>query len=125
MTNDSADRRIKDRYPAMCLKVQLQERGFLGRGKNSIAVTCIDMNRYGMAVLCPRPVEVGARLYMDFDGKYIRESRVAAQVVNCQPFQTGYRISLQFSYCFEKRGYSRTVDNALSRIEGFYNRYAS
>ncbi|MBL3557576.1 MULTISPECIES: PilZ domain-containing protein [Marinobacter] len=125
MTNDSADRRIKDRYPAMCLKVQLQERGFFGRGKNSIAVTCIDMNRYGMAVLCPRPVEVGTRLYMDFDGKYIRESRVAAQVVNCQPFQTGYRISLQFSYCFEKRGYSRTVDNALSRIEGFYNRYAS
>lgn len=124
MTNDSADRRIKDRYPAMCLKVQLQERGFFGRGKNPTAVTCLDMNRYGMAVLCPRPVEPGARLYMDFDGKYIREYRVAARVVNCQPFQTGFRVSLQFSYCFDKRGYSRAVDNALSRIEGFYNQYA-
>ena len=113
MMSDSADRRIKDRYPAMCLKVQLQERGFFGRGKNSTAVTCLDLNRYGMAVLCPRPVESGARLYMDFHGKYICESRVAA------------RVSIQFSYCFDKKGYSRTVDNALSRIEGLYNRYAS
>ncbi|MGM0768992.1 MAG: PilZ domain-containing protein [Pseudomonadota bacterium] len=125
MTSDSADRRIKDRYPAMCLKVRLRERGFFGRGKNPTPVTCLDMNRYGMAVLCPRPVEPGARLYLDFDGKYISESRVAAQVVNCQAFQTGYRVSLRFSYCCDKKGYSRTVDNALSRIEGFYNRFAS
>lgn len=125
MMSDSADRRIKDRYPAMCLKVQLQERGFFGRGKNSTAVTCLDLNRYGMAVLCPRPVESGAHLYMDFDGKYIRESRVAAQVISCLPYQTGYRVSIQFSYCFDKKGYSRTVDNALSRIEGLYSRYAS
>lgn len=122
--SDSEDRRIKDRYTASCLKVELQERGFFGRGKNSTAVTCLDMNRYGMAVLCPRPVEPGARLYLSFDGKYIRESRVAARVVTCHAFQTGYRVSMQFSYCFEKKGYSRTVDNALSRIEGFYNRFA-
>ncbi|PTB98717.1 PilZ domain-containing protein, partial [Marinobacter sp. Z-F4-2] len=32
MTSDSAERRIKDRYPASCLKVQLRERSFLGRG---------------------------------------------------------------------------------------------
>ncbi|MDI9245995.1 PilZ domain-containing protein [Marinobacter sp. CHS3-4] len=121
---ETSDRRIKDRYTATCLKVELQERGFFGRGKNSTAVTCLDMNRYGMAVLCPRPVEPGARLFLSFDGKYIRESRVAARVVTCQPFQTGYRVSIQFSYCFERKGYSRTVDNALSRIEGFYNRYA-
>jgi PilZ domain len=124
MTSDSLDRRIKDRYAANCLKVELQERGFFGRGKNATAVTCLDMNRYGMAVLCPRPVEPGARLYLNFDGKYIRESRVAARVVTCRPFQAGYRVSIQFSYCFEKKGYSRTVDNALSRIEGFYNRFA-
>ena len=78
-----------------------------------------------MAVLCPRPVESGARLYMDFHGKYICESRVAARVISCQPYQTGYRVSIQFSYCFDKKGYSRAVDNALSRIEGLYNRYAS
>lgn len=123
--SDSADRRIKERYPALCLKVQFRERGFLGRGRNPTTVTCLDLNRYGMALLSPRPVEPGASLYLDFDGKYISESRVAARVVRCQPFQTGFRVSIQFSYCLEKNGYSRAVDNALSRIEGFYNRYAS
>ncbi|SNC75711.1 PilZ domain-containing protein [Marinobacter sp. es.048] len=125
MTSDSAERRIKDRYPASCLKVQLRERGFLGRGKQPTPVTCLDLNRYGMAVLCPRPVEPGVRLFMDFDGKYINESRVCARVVECQPYQTGYRVSVQFSYCLDKKGYSRAVDNALSRIEGLYNRFAS
>ena len=125
MSSDSADRRIKDRYPASCLKVQLRERGFFGRGNPATPVTCLDLNRYGMAILCPRPVDPGARLFMDFDGKYISESRVCARVVDCQPFQTGYRISVQFSYCRDKKGYSRAVDNALSRIEGFYNRFAS
>lgn len=125
MTSDSIDRRIKDRYPASCLQVQLRERGFFGRGRQATAVTCLDLNRYGMAVLCPRPVEPGARLFMDFTGKYISESRVGARVVECQPFQTGYRISVQFSYCRDKNSYSRAVDNALSRLEGFYNRFAS
>ncbi|PHQ24266.1 PilZ domain-containing protein [Marinobacter guineae] len=125
MTTDSADRRIKDRYPASCLKVQLRKHGFFGRGKPATPVTCLDLNRYGMAILCPRPVDPGARLFMDFDGKYISESRVCARVVDCQPYQTGYRVSVQFSYCLDKKGYSRTVDNALSRIEGFYNRFAS
>lgn len=125
MTSDSTDRRIKDRYPASCLQVHLRERGFFGRGKQTTPATCLDLNRYGMAVLCPRPVETGARLFMDFAGKYIRESRVGAKVVECQPFQTGYRVSVQFSYCLDKKGYSRTVDNALSRIEGFYSRFAS
>ncbi len=125
MTSDSADRRIKDRYPASCLRVQLRERGFLGRTKQVLPVTCLDLNRYGMAVLCPRPLEPGIRLFMDFEGKYINESRVSARVVECQQFQTGYRISVQFSYCLDQKGYSRTVDNALSRIEGFYNRFAS
>lgn len=122
MTNDSADRRIKDRYPAMCLRVRLRERRFFGRGRKPVAVTCLDMNRYGMAVLCPRPVDPGTTLHLNFDGKYISESRVTAEVVSCQPFQTGYRLSLHFSYCFDQKRYSRAVDNALSRIEGFYNR---
>lgn len=125
MTKDSADRRIKDRFPASCLKVQLREKGFLSRGKQPVAVTCLDLNRYGMAVLCPRPVDIGARLILDFEGKYINEPRVDARVMSCQRFQTGFRVSLQFGYCLDKKGYSRTVDNALSRIEGFYNRFAS
>lgn len=125
MTSDSTDRRIKDRYPASCLKVQLRERGFLGRTGQAMPVTCLDLNRYGMAVLCPRSMEPGARLFMDFEGKYINESQVGACVVECQQFQTGYRISMQFSYCLDKRGYSRAVDNALSRIEGLYSRFAN
>lgn len=124
MNSHPVERRIKDRYPASCLKVQLRERNFFGRGKQPLPVTCLDLNRYGMAVLCPRPVEQGVRLFMDFDGKYIRESQVCARVVQCQPYQAGYRISVQFSYYLDKKGYSRTVDNALSRIEGIYNRFA-
>ncbi|KEF32879.1 hypothetical protein D777_00441 [Marinobacter nitratireducens] len=61
---------------------------------------------------------------MDFEGKYIHESRVCAQVVECHPYQAGYRVSVQFSYCLDKKRYSRAVDNALSRIEGIYNRLA-
>lgn len=125
MTNNSADRRIKDRFPASCLKVQLRERGFFSRGRQPVTVTCLDLNRYGMAVLCPRPVEVGAALILDIEGKYINEPRVDARVMSCQPFQTGFRVSLQFGYCLDKKGYSRAMDNALSRIEGFYNRFAS
>lgn len=125
MGTDSGDRRIKDRYEAQCLKVRLTERGFFGRQKARIDVQCLDINRYGMAVLSPRPVPPGSRLLLDFSGKYITESRVAARIVSSYPFRTGYRLSIQFSYCHDRRGYSRAVDNALSRIEGFYNRLAS
>lgn len=125
MTHGYADRRIKDRYPASCLKVHLQQRGLFGRGRNVITVTCLDLNRYGMAVQCPRPMVTGARVFLDLQGKYISESRIGARVIDCQPYQAGYRVSIQFSYCLNKRAYSRAMDNALSRIEGFYNRLAS
>lgn len=124
MMNAYQDRRIKTRYEAQCLDVRLRERGFLGRRKLPTQVTCLDLNRYGMAVLSPRPVEPGTRLFLDFSGKYISESSVAARVVDAYPYQAGYRLGIQFSYLHEKRGYSRAVDNALSRIEGFYNRLA-
>jgi hypothetical protein len=124
MASKPSDRRIKERFPATCLSVQLSERGFFGRGKNPVAVNCLDMNRYGMAVQCPRPVEPGARLYLQIRGKYINEPRVAARVVRCQPWRTGFRVSVQFSYCLDQKRYSRAVDNALSRIEGFYSRLA-
>lgn len=124
MTNHSADRRIKDRFPASCLQVQLREYGFFARGRDPVSVTCLDMNRYGMAVLCPRPVDAGVRLILDIKGKYINEQGIGARAIACQPFQAGYRISLQFAYCLDKNAYTRSMDNALSRIEGFYNRYA-
>ncbi|WP_417686977.1 hypothetical protein [Pseudidiomarina gelatinasegens] len=122
---DSVERRIKERYPAECLKVELSERGFFGRGRPSVPVSCLDLNRYGMAVFSTRPFETNARLNIRFEGKYIHQPRVAALVVNCHPWRAGFRVSIRFSYCSERRGYSRTVDNALSRIEGFYNRFAS
>lgn len=125
MTSDSVDRRIKERYPASGLKVGVRERGFFNNSKSYFQANCLDLNRYGMAFLCPRPLEPGARLLMDFEGKYINESKVCARVVECRPFQAGFRVSVQFSYCLNKKGYSRAVDNALSRIEGFYNRFAS
>ena len=125
MAFPSGERRIKTRYEAPCLKVRLRERGFLGMQKSILAVACIDLNRYGMAVISPRPIEPGSRLSLDFDGKYISESRVSARVVSIQKFQAGYRLGIRFSYCHEKGRYCRTVDNALSRIEGFYNRLAS
>lgn len=125
MTKDTGDRRIKDRYEAHCLQVQLRERGFFGREKMRLPVTCLDINRYGLAVLSPRPLDAGTRLLLDFSGKYISESHVAARIVDCHPYQAGYRLGIQFSYCRNRHSYSRAVDNALSRIEGFYNRLAS
>ncbi|WP_323751114.1 PilZ domain-containing protein [Marinobacter sp.] len=125
MTKNFTDRRIKDRFQTSCLTVQLREQGFFKRGKPSIAVSCLDFNRYGMAVLCPRPLARGARLLLEIEGKYIYEPHVKARVVTCSPYQTGFRVSLQFTYCLNANNYSRAVDNALSRIEGFYNRLAS
>lgn len=121
MRDRSRDRRIKTRYEAMCLQVNFTERKFLGRGKMPTTVTCLDINRYGTALLSPRFVEPGTRLYLDFSGKYICETKVAARVVKCYRYQTGYRLSIAFSYCQEPNGYSRAMDDALSRIEGFYN----
>lgn len=123
MTTDD-DRRIKDRYEAQYLKVCLRERGFLGREKLPVTVNCLDLNRYGMGVISPRPLEPGTRLFLDFSGKYISESRVAARVVGVRKYQAGYRVGIEFSYAHEKKAYSRALDNALSRIEGFYNRLA-
>ncbi|BES72147.1 hypothetical protein RE428_31650 [Marinobacter nanhaiticus D15-8W] len=124
MTKDTGDRRIKNRYEAHCLQVRLRERGFFGREKNRLPVTCLDINRYGLAVLSPRPMDAGTRLLLDFSGKYISESHVAARIVDCHSYQAGYRLGIQFSYCRNRHSYSRAVDNALSRIEGFYNRLA-
>ncbi|MDX1754634.1 MAG: PilZ domain-containing protein [Marinobacter sp.] len=122
MVSNAAERRIKPRYSARCLNVSVRERGFFGRQRKPTAVNCLDLNRYGMALISPKPIAPGSRLLLDMDGRYISESGVDARVVDCRPFQAGYRLGLRFNYCCDQQAYSRAMDNALSRIEGFYNR---
>ncbi len=116
------ERRIKDRFAAPSLKVELRRRGLLGWRRGAVPVDCLDINRYGMAVLSPVPVNTGSRLVLDFDGKYITQSDVGAQVVSATPSRAGFRLGLQFCYCTGRANYSRTVDNALSRIEALYRK---
>jgi hypothetical protein len=114
------ERRIKARFRAPCLNIMLRRKSILGWRKSVIRAQCIDINRYGMAIVTPLEVSPGSRLLVDFRGKYIRESSVRAEVVSGQPYGTGYRMGLQFSYCMNQHTYCRSVDNALSRIEALY-----
>lgn len=118
LTND--DRRIKTRFDAPCLDVHVRRRGLLGWRSEPVQVECININRYGIAVQSGSALGVGARVLMDFSGKYIKQSHVCAKVVSEVPYEDGYRIGIQFSYCMDHRVYSRHIDNALSRIEGLY-----
>jgi len=68
------------------------------------------------------PVNEGTRLVLDFDGKYIIQSGVRAEVVSANRFQIGFRLRLQFCYCTGRVRYSRAIDNALSRIEALYRK---
>ena len=116
------ERRIKDRFAAPCLGVRVRRRGWLRWRSESIQVTCLDINRYGMALLSQVPFNAGTRLTLDFDGKYITQSNVSARVLSVTPAQSGYRLGLQFCYCMDRSKYSRAVDNALSRIEALYRK---
>ncbi|WP_111497824.1 PilZ domain-containing protein [Marinobacter bohaiensis] len=124
MRSTTTNRRIKARFAAPSLRVHLIEKGFLGREKTALDVHCLDINRYGLAVISARPLSPGTRLSLDFSGKYINESGVPAQITSCLPYQAGYRLGIQFRYCCSQQDYTRAMDNALSRIEGFYNRLA-
>ena len=115
------DQRIKPRFKAYCLEVTIRRRGWFGWRKEQIKVTCLDINRYGMAVVSPVPIGKHSKLLVNFRGQYITQSHVRAQVVSEQEYQPGgYRLGVQFCYCMDRRVYSRTVDNALSRIEALY-----
>lgn len=114
------DRRIKTRFSAPCLDIRVRRRGWLGVSGQVMNVSCLDINRYGVAVLSPVPLGHGTRLSLDFSGKYITQSSVGGRVMSEEPFRCGYRIGIQFAYCMDRRVYSRAVDNALSRIEALY-----
>lgn len=115
------DRRIKTRFRAPNLTIMLRQKGILGWRRQAIKAHCLDLNRYGMAIIAPLEIASGSQLLIDFRGKYICESSVRAEVIGGRYCGAGYRLSLQFSYCMDRRTYCREVDNALSRIEGLYN----
>ncbi|MFE8071905.1 PilZ domain-containing protein [Marinobacteraceae bacterium S3BR75-40.1] len=117
------DRRIKARFQAPCLDITVRRMGLLGLTKGPIKANCVDINRYGMAVVSPLPLAEGTRILVDFKGKYISQSGVKARIMSVQPYQAGYRLGIQFSYCMDRHLYSRTIDNALSRIEALYRDY--
>lgn len=124
--NTSAgERRIKARFRAPCLSIQLRRKGVLGWRKNAVRAQCVDINRYGMAIVAPLEMAPGSQLLVDFRGKYISESSVRAEVISARPYGAGYRLSLQFSYCMDRHTYCRSVDNALSRIEALYRGHNS
>lgn len=116
------ERRIKDRFAAPCLKVEVRRRGWLGWQGEPVRVSCLDINRYGAAILSPLPLQQGTKLNLKFEGKYITQSDVQAEVVSTSPFRTGFRLGLQFCYCTKRALYSRAIDNALSRIEALYRK---
>lgn len=115
------DRRIKARFRAPNLTVMLRQKRLLGWRRNAIKAHCIDINRYGMAIIAPLEIVSGSQLLIDFRGKYIYESSVQAEVISSRSCGAGFRLSLQFSYCMDRRTYCREVDNALSRIEALYH----
>ncbi|WP_097460702.1 PilZ domain-containing protein [Mangrovitalea sediminis] len=115
-----SDRRIKTRFSAPCLDIKVRRRGWLGVNGQALNVSCLDINRYGVAVLSPVPLGSGTRLSLDFNGQYITQSSVGGRVMSEYPYRTGYRIGIQFAYCMDRRVYSRAIDNALSRIEALY-----
>jgi len=115
-----SDKRIKTRFKAPCLSVTLYQKGWLGFTKTRQLVSCVDINRYGIAVVSPVPMGEGTQINLDFSGKYIKQSGVKGEVVSEVLSEEGYRLGIQFSYCIDDRIYSRDMDNALSRIEAMY-----
>lgn len=116
-----AERRIKPRHKAHCLKVNLRSSGLLGLFRASLKTSCIDFNRYGMAVESEHAFRPKERIVLEFRGKYICQSNVEGIVQDCKLVGDVYRISVVFSYALSPKNYSRKIDNALSRIELIYN----
>ena len=117
------DQRIQPRFQAPCLSVHIRCRGWIGWQKDPEPVECVDINRYGTALVTQRELRIGSRLLLDFKGKYITQSDVRATVVSRVQLEDGsYRLGIQFVYCIDRRNYSRAIDNALSQIEAFCRR---
>lgn len=121
--SDPAEQRIQPRYLAPCLNVRMRCRRLIGWNKRAEPVRCLDINRYGAAIITPRRVPEGTELLLSFRGQYISQSDVRARVISEAPHDEGYRLGIQFVYCTHRSHYSRGIDNALSQIEAFCRRH--
>ena len=122
-TSTGGEQRIHPRFHAPCLSVRMRTRRLVGWEKETEAIECLDINRYGMALKTNRRLRPGSFILLDFRGHYITQSDVCSRVVSQVMEGDGsYRVSVQFNYCIERNHYSRSIDNALSQIEAFCRR---
>ncbi|TVP61494.1 MAG: PilZ domain-containing protein [Halomonadaceae bacterium] len=125
-SKEQRDQRIKSRFRANSLTVTIKRRSCLGLVRWSHQTHCLDINRYGVGLISPTPLARGAQVSLDFQGQYITQSGVKAEVVSRKPAKEGgYRLSLRFVYCAYQQAYCRKLDNALSRIEAMYRQKTS
>lgn len=118
-----SEQRIQPRFEAPYLSVRIRTRRLLNWEREGRSVECLDINRYGAAILTDEAFRTGACLRMDFRGEYITQSDVGGRVMSCVAEEDGrYRLGIQFTYCAIRGHYSRTIDNALSQIEAFCRR---
>ena len=118
-----SEQRIQPRFAAPGLNVRVRSRRFLGWESDGQPVECLDINRYGAAIIAKAAFREGTHLRMDFRGEYITQSDVNGQVQSCIKDEDGhYRLGIQFTYCSMRGHYSRAIDNALSQIEAFCRR---
>ena len=116
-----AERRIKRRHKAPDLTLSIRATGFKRWLRPSMSASCLDINRYGMALKAERMLKPKDRVMISFKGKYITQSNVPGIVTECLEQDGEYRMSIRFSYAVNSNEYSRKIDNALSRIESIYN----
>jgi len=116
-----AERRIKRRHKAPDLRISIKSVGLTKWFTPSFDVSCLDINRYGMAIKSKRLLRPKDKVIVAFKGKYISQSNVAAVVTECTKVKNTFRISIVFSYALESKDYCRKTDNALSRIESLYS----
>lgn len=121
-----AERRIKRRHKAPDLRVTIKAAGLKKWFRASVEVSCIDINRYGMAIETNKLFKAKDKVIIGFKGKYITQSNVFGVITesvkcDCPTKGEHYRISVVFSYALKGENYCRKTDNALSRIESLYS----
>lgn len=118
-----SEQRIQPRFAASGLNVRIRAWRLLFWEKKGRPVECLDINRYGTAILTAHPFRNGARLRMDFRGEHITQYNINGRVKSCVQQEGGYyRLGIQFTYWSVPGDYSRAIDNALSQLEGFCRR---
>ncbi|KAA8977050.1 MULTISPECIES: hypothetical protein [Gammaproteobacteria] len=119
----ASEQRIQPRFAAPGLSVRVRARRLLHWERQSRPVECLDINRYGVAIMAEEAFREGTSMRMDFRGEYITQSDVNGRVKSCVREADGhYRLGIQFTYCSMRGHYSRAIDNALSQIEAFCRR---